>query len=61
MEEELLSIKIVTALLLYNAYILLNLMEICVANNIYLFIYLVGAKHEEICADGERMCRSRTI
>ena len=28
---------------------------------IYLFIYLLGAKHEEIWADVERMCRSRTI
>ena len=41
-EEDHLNIKIVTALLLYNACTLLNIMEICVRNNNKLKIHPRG-------------------
>ena len=41
-EEDHLNIKIVTALLLYNACTLLNMMEICVTNNNKLKIHPRG-------------------
>ena len=42
MEEDHLYIKMVTALLLYNAYILLNMMEIHVTNNNELKVHARG-------------------
>ena len=50
MEEDQLNIKIVTALLLYNACTLLNMMEICVMNNNKLKI------HPRVMATFKKKC-----